>query len=1083
MESKFILTIFNSILSQFRCVFLLIFVLSLSLKSVAQTNWTGNSNNDWFDPGNWSDGIPDINDDVIIPSSANNPEISGTLANAKSIEIEEMAILNITDSGSLNIDTTSLQYSLFNLGTLNNSGVITIGNTVGGDFGIYLGIFQVTEKPGIINNFSGASITINNTNIYGLWLANASANQFTNQGTVTIGNNASGTHGLYIENGVFDNEAGGLITIMNNTNNYIFTSSNGTLNNEGDIDLGDVTGMASNSSNGITNYGSMSNSFDGTIDITSYTNLGIFNDSQGSPAVFNNSGTVNIDGNLAGNYGLRTRNPSSVFNNLESGILEISDIAVVGLSAGEGNAGLDETSEFNNSGTVTILGWPGNTGTGVTATVGTVNNNGGQIAVYECNIGFSTSSGGTINNSASLVFDTSSSGTFDEIFRGPENGFVNNAGGSVMGNGQIYLFGPFINNGGSFSPGDLSSDYGIIEFRNDIDLTNSTINLDINGSSTAGTDYDKIEANAFLAENVSIGGTLNLNITYTPSVSLEYITIFEAGTEIIGEFSTVNGLPTSEWTLLYNFPSEGNISLEYGAINSVQSGPFNDPNTWAEGIVPDVNNPAIIEDGHVVTLGMNETFEIARLQLDPTASLIIPNSSEIDINNAVGTAVINDGTIELEGSIVINNSQSVGVDNDGTINLNGISSNPGLIDITNTTDTAIKNEGDISIGDNALINIDNANIGIENTNVFTVALEGQLTVDFTDESGVVTTTGSTFTNNGQTLIGRDPTATNSVGLYGIDHLGYILNSASGLIEVAGATDTQILLPPSSTTTRFTIDDGSVDNFGEMNIFGTQTAAINQGDDPSAVKGKYKHKIKKRPPPNPGRDGFSVDGPSYSNEPLSLLRGSGIIESDVTFLNGGVISPGVIDGNENIIVFDGDEDFQNVNLKIDINGSTLKGTDYDLVTLVGTATIGGDLDLTFNYVPQIGDVITFFEADNIIGSFNEPSLPMDWNLRYNYPNAGSISLEFGVPLSTDETSLDNLKIYHDSEQEQIVIFGNLAAKTQTELYDIAGRKVLNTELNQNSNYNTINTTELASGVYIIELISVLNGKISQKLIID
>ena len=78
-----------------------------------------------------------------------------------------------------------------------------------------------------------------------------------------------------------------------------------------------------------------------------------------------------------------------------------------------------------------------------------------------------------------------------------------------------------------------------------------------------------IENNPFSDNTITIGGTLNLNITYTPSVNVEYITIIEAGSEVRGEFSTVNGLPAMEWELLYNFPSAGDVTLEFGAINSV----------------------------------------------------------------------------------------------------------------------------------------------------------------------------------------------------------------------------------------------------------------------------------------------------------------------------------------------------------------------------------------------------------------------------------------------------------------------------------------------------------------------------------
>ncbi|MEO1030109.1 MAG: M14 family zinc carboxypeptidase [Bacteroidota bacterium] len=96
--------------------------------------------------------------------------------------------------------------------------------------------------------------------------------------------------------------------------------------------------------------------------------------------------------------------------------------------------------------------------------------------------------------------------------------------------------------------------------------------------------------------------------------------------------------------------------------------------------------------------------------------------------------------------------------------------------------------------------------------------------------------------------------------------------------------------------------------------------------------------------------------------------------------------------------------------------------------------------------------------------------------------GRFYLRFGQQaLSTDTPELDRLQIYSDADLQQIVIRGLLTEETDVTLFDIQGRAILRKELILNNVVNTINTSHLMRGVYLVQL---NNGTstITEKLIV-
>lgn len=72
------------------------------------------------------------------------------------------------------------------------------------------------------------------------------------------------------------------------------------------------------------------------------------------------------------------------------------------------------------------------------------------------------------------------------------------------------------------------------------------------------------------------------------------------------------------------------------------------------------------------------------------------------------------------------------------------------------------------------------------------------------------------------------------------------------------------------------------------------------------------------------------------------------------------------------------------------------------------------------------------------------------------------------LDVKEIELETLNIFTNHSQKTIVIEGLLEQQTSFQLFDLQGRMVTNTTLMQQSNRQTIDVSQLQSGVYIVKL---------------
>ena len=85
------------------------------------------------------------------------------------------------------------------------------------------------------------------------------------------------------------------------------------------------------------------------------------------------------------------------------------------------------------------------------------------------------------------------------------------------------------------------------------------------------------------------------------------------------------------------------------------------------------------------------------------------------------------------------------------------------------------------------------------------------------------------------------------------------------------------------------------------------------------------------------------------------------------------------------------------------------------------------------------------------------------------------------LSTIENSLDTLNVFAQHATKELVVSGQLQENTVLDLYDIQGKKVFTTQLDNTLIQNRINVSNLYTGVYVVTVRN-NNQEFTKKLII-
>jgi hypothetical protein len=515
----------------------------------AQTTWTGSINADWNTAGNWTFGVPLATDDVVIPDVTTDPVISTATALAFSIQVHNGAQLTITATGHLTINTTS--DAIWNMGTVENNGIITIGNLSGsGSYGI--------DNESVFNNNAGAQINIDST----LMTAINNSGTMSNTGDITLGaNNSPGAAGLQ-NTGTFYNNTGGHIRI-DRTTGTAFINDGGDFTNSGNITIG----AGYDCQSGLANLGTFNNVTGGQIAIDramgagllnysgTFTNAGnialgqIANDAyyllvnmatfENVPGgeididravnsaiaitagTMNNEGSINIGSNFAsGDNGIYN---FGSFNNKAGGEINIDQIAATGI--------YHNGTDFTNAGTINIGALSAVSGFDLGIDSYTIfnNNTGGIINIDRVNDAI-TPNDNTFNNAGTVTIGALTNVPW-LIAPGASGTFSNNIGGVFKGSGFIYTDN-YVGAGGILSPG---APIGSMVFDADKDLTNNLLSIEIKGTGIPGTNFDAIEVQG----TATIGGDLIISTPgFTMSPGQSFV-ILQATTAVTGTFASV----------------------------------------------------------------------------------------------------------------------------------------------------------------------------------------------------------------------------------------------------------------------------------------------------------------------------------------------------------------------------------------------------------------------------------------------------------------------------------------------------------------------------------------------------------------
>jgi hypothetical protein len=141
-------------------------------------------------------------------------------------------------------------------------------------------------------------------------------------------------------------------------------------------------------------------------------------------------------------------------------------------------------------------------------------------------------------------------------------------------------------------------------------------------------------------------------------------------------------------------------------------------------------------------------------------------------------------------------------------------------------------------------------------------------------------------------------------------------------------------------------------------------------------------------------------------------------------------------------------------------------------------------LTFSILEStLPDTIEVYLEDTVTNTYtllNSGDYTLTPNVALN--GTGRFYLRFGEgALSTTETTLADLNIFTNQNDKTIVIAGQLLEPTTASVYDIQGRLVNTTSLVATSRSQTIDVSNLSSGVYVVQVSNGTQNK-TQKVIL-
>ena len=523
--------------------FVIIAMATTLTVQAADVSFNGTTNTDWATATNWSTGTVPTSADVITIDASK----SVAIANGTTVTVERMILLagaSLTNSGTLTIAPTGA----------------TIGSA-----------FTVSGNCSFVNQGTLTLTSANQTTVSNTITINGATNVFTFNGTNTlvgktrnifaVGADASATiGGAGFTVGTFAVPSLSTVFLLDGVNAALTVNSGTAINMF--IGLG-MKGVSQNSPTSFTNNGVINiqagsavtgtttqgvylwNSIDNTS--STFTNNGTLSSTGfARPAVFGIGSTATVGQQTFTNNGTATFTSADVAGALavfinKSYQFTIDNTGTLNLYSGYRAIQLYDNTinqQINNTGTINIT-------KGVIASVAT------SVATYP---GINNNTGGVIN--FNLGFPNASK-TVTEKFV-----IKNNSGATINGSCTFAASTLVTAAGSTLSPGDIFggvSGYGIMILTPPTPGTKfplyGNVSMQIEGKTTAGTDYDRLNCTEIDVTNATMSVTLG--VFYSP-VANDEIPLIYAATSKTGPLS--NTTKPSNWVSVSN---SNNESVKY----------------------------------------------------------------------------------------------------------------------------------------------------------------------------------------------------------------------------------------------------------------------------------------------------------------------------------------------------------------------------------------------------------------------------------------------------------------------------------------------------------------------------------------
>jgi hypothetical protein len=892
---------------------------------------------------------------------------------------------SFTNAGTMDTEQGS---SLTVSGNLSNTGTVAtnLQNLQGG-----ANTFTVT---GTLTNSTGATVSIGeNSDTSDV----ANVGLLANSGTVTLGTGATlnltsagadtNSGAITADGATLDMQAG---SFTNSTGGTLDLEQKGTLTVIGNLtNSGEISTNAANlggGANTITVTGTLTNNTGASVAI------GLNNDTSDGANVglLANSGTVIVDKGATLNLTSAGTDTNSHDIAVDGGTLDMQAGSFTNATGGaldlEEKGTLTVTGSLTNSGALTTnianLGGGANT---ITITGTLTNNSGASVTIGANGDTHDTASVGLLSNAGTVSVDagatlkltatgadsntgaiTATGGTLS-IASG--NAFTNSTGGTLdlESGGKLSVIGNLTNMGAlSTNIANLGGAANTISISGKLtNNTGATFTVGANGDTTdtasvgllgnAGTvAVDKgatfkmtaTGADANAGSITATGGTVSI-------ASGGAFTNDTAGTldlEEGGNLSVTGGL-TNAGTLSTNKANLG------GAANTIAISGALTNNTGATVIVGDNNDTAdtasigSLANSGTVTVGTGATLEFNTAATDTNAGTIAVNGA-LDIKLA--TTLSGAGTLTLtNGAITGLGATGPAFTNSSTIQGSGTISNLG-----------ITNAGTLTANQSAALVILPTTAGLDNTGTINVAAGDTMQIGtpaggaLTNFSGT-TLTGGTYNVTGTLQFGASGTtiATNAASItlsgagkmidFGSNNIlaGFKDNSSTGVFKMAaGAT--------------LTTTGGSFTNAGTF-VAGTGTTFTVGGTSFNFTE---------------TGGSAQVNGTLTSSTLGTLAINGGTVDGTGTLgynvVDSSVLTPGdSATATGKLTVADTYTQQSTGALDIQINGASA-GTNYDVLKVTQTATLGGTLNITLgsSFTPSVGETFTILTASSVSDTF-------------------------------------------------------------------------------------------------------------------